>query len=1028
MINVEETCDNTSAVASPDPFDLSSPKSDDGGSSPAQSSQYSSCGESEFERYCSANSVMETRSLCSSVGAFTDCMASEFFGSMKSDLGFGDDNGLENFSFEPNLNLSSARKDWLGNRRVEFLKDDNGDEGISCELSADMFHQNTESTGAQGVGYDGSYEGNLMGCDVDGGGSVPKLFVEERGGNILGSTAELEVGFGGVELGTEEDENLSVHEYSDDDGSMYGVDDEGEHNLYYPKKVPYPQDANASHENPFLINSSVAFGSEDWNDFELESGAGPLMPLILDKVQEREKQNPESERNSPEISTVSQLEGKDQTDVLIAGEQVQVAHHIDVNVNSVSAPTCFPIFGKPEQVGEVKDITIDSYQVKGADELVDDNKSSSIRTIGVRELYEPERDVRDISISSNKVWDVYDEMNFEKFSVSDICKKVHDQLEEKRPQAIGLKTTDFSTASKNLVMDTIATDDAQVLENQELGIFKVQFDPLADNEVHKVSPTSTEFSGKLNAQFSEEFKPKSMSSTFENMITSQKFPAPEDPFEVHPAPVKTGNLELNEFYDEFVHDMQEILLDSSVKSLGSRFPQGNPMFQSQPSLPLRDGGRTASTSGADNSYPQVLRQSRIDSIEVVGAKQKKGDVSLSERLVGVKEYAVYVIRVWSGKDKWEVERRYRDFFTLYRRLKSLFSDQGWILPSPWSSVERESRKIFGNASPNVIAERSVLIQECLQSVLRSRFFSSPPSALIWFLSPQDSCPSSPASNALVSQSTVFNRGIDTETISSLGKTISLIVEIQPHKSMKQLLEAQHYTCAGCHKHFDDGMTLMRDIVQTFGWGKPRLCVYTGQLFCSSCHTNDTAVLPAKVLHQWDFGQYSVSQLAKSYLDSIHDQPMLCASAVNPLLFSKVPALNHVMGIRKQIGTMLPYVRCPFRRSINKGLGSRRYLLENNDFFALKDLIDLSKGAFAVLPMMVENVSRRILEHITEQCLVCCDVGVACGARQACDDPSSLIFPFQVSTYTVDTKSSSSFILLSLQSRFLSFIESKLKTD
>ncbi|MDV3147657.1 MAG: hypothetical protein Q8730_02530, partial [Sweet potato little leaf phytoplasma] len=73
---------------------------------------------------------------------------------MKSDLGFGDDNGLENFSFEPNLNLSSARKDWLGNRRVEFLKDDNGDEGISCELSADMFHQNTESTGAQGVGYD----------------------------------------------------------------------------------------------------------------------------------------------------------------------------------------------------------------------------------------------------------------------------------------------------------------------------------------------------------------------------------------------------------------------------------------------------------------------------------------------------------------------------------------------------------------------------------------------------------------------------------------------------------------------------------------------------------------------------------------------------------------------------------------------------------------------------------------------------------------------------------------------------------
>lgn len=76
------------------------------------------------------------------------------------------------------------------------------------------------------------------------------------------------------------------------------------------------------------------------------------------------------------------------------------------------------------------------------------------------------------------------------------------------------------------------------------------------------------------------------------------------------------------------------------------------------------------------------------------------------------------------------------------------------------------------------------------------------------------------------------------------------------------------------------------------------------------------------------------------------QPMLCVSAVNPLLFSKIPALLHVMGVRKKIGTMLPYVRCPFRRTINKGLGSRRYLLESNDFFALRDLIDLSRGAFA----------------------------------------------------------------------------------
>jgi hypothetical protein len=76
------------------------------------------------------------------------------------------------------------------------------------------------------------------------------------------------------------------------------------------------------------------------------------------------------------------------------------------------------------------------------------------------------------------------------------------------------------------------------------------------------------------------------------------------------------------------------------------------------------------------------------------------------------------------------------------------------------------------------------------------------------------------------------------------------------------------------------------------------------------------------------------------------QPMLCVTAVNPFLVSKVPALLHVMSVRKKIGTMLPYVRCPFLRSINNGVGNRRYLLESNDFFALRDLIDLSKGVFA----------------------------------------------------------------------------------
>ncbi|KAI8030381.1 hypothetical protein LOK49_LG01G03489 [Camellia lanceoleosa] len=127
--------------------------------------------------------------------------------------------------------------------------------------------------------------------------------------------------------------------------------------------------------------------------------------------------------------------------------------------------------------------------------------------------------------------------------------------------------------------------------------------------------------------------------------------------------------------------------------------------------------------------------------------------------------------------------------------------------------------------------------------------------------------------AFTKSAKVVARSTDTDNVLTFGKTISLIVEIRPNKSVKQILEAQHYICAGCYKHFDDGKTQILDFVQTLGWGKPRLCEYTGQLFCSSCHTNETCVLPARVLHHWDFAQYPVSQLAKSYLDSIYDQEL-----------------------------------------------------------------------------------------------------------------------------------------------------------
>ncbi|KAL2515324.1 Phox (PX) domain-containing protein [Forsythia ovata] len=966
MINGEGTGEKLSPVLN-SPCD---PPHDRGSDGEDVLSQYSSCdGESEFERYCSANSAMGTPSLCGSSFQDSD------FGSLKS-FKLGDDVcSFKNFG--PKRVLSGFRESESpsGSKR--------GNEFSSVEKINGLLN-----LGGSAEGFAASDVDLMRKLDLDGNWGNEGVNENSNVGNSEGDTRVLD-DFRGIEGGTEchrdveegndegegleyegedrksldEDEALSRYEHSEGEDSMFGCysDDERKINSYSQKNVQFQAEGPRKNEYQFVMNSSVAFGSDDWDDFVQESGDRNLASMVWHEFQ--------------------------------GGKQPSIEREID----SIKFPPV--IFA--EQKNETRSIPVVHNQVQGATELADTNTnnfSTDLTTHMKLDAGQPVDDVEGV-LSSNLGSGVDGVSEYlESLSILNIFERNQDPLTKESPVNEGseiggaeleMKHQDTSTG------DVTGIHDGIVSRNMDLEKTNLELNPPLESGSNQHCLISREYEEVRKIEFLEDNNPVSSSSLADDCMSGMKRNSAFsfNRFEDHFAPVRTKDLELNDFYDEFVNDMEEILLDSG-ESPRSRFTQGTRVYQSQLPRPLRDGGSAASTSGTDDAYHLFHQPLRIDGIEVVGARQEKGDVSLTERLVGVKEYTVYRIRVWSGEDHWEVERRYRDFNALYRRLKKQFADQGWRIPSPWSSVEGESRKIFGNSSPGVVADRSILIQECLRSILQPKFPSSFLSALISFLSPSEFVPGSPASDTRAPHSPLPNRGSHLENVSTLGKTISLVVQIRPYKSMKQILDAQHYTCAGCHKNFDDGRTRVQEFVHALGWGKPRLCEYSGQLFCSSCHNNDAAVLPARVLHFWDFTQYPVSQLAKSYLDSIYDQPMLCVSAVNPFLFPKVPALQHVANTRKRVIAMLPYVRCPFRGSIYKGLRSRRYLLESNDFFSLKDLIDLSKGVFSALPVMVETVFRKIQEHITEQCLVCYDAGIPCSARLACNDPSSLIFPFQ----------------------------------
>lgn len=77
------------------------------------------------------------------------------------------------------------------------------------------------------------------------------------------------------------------------------------------------------------------------------------------------------------------------------------------------------------------------------------------------------------------------------------------------------------------------------------------------------------------------------------------------------------------------------------------------------------------------------------------------------------------------------------------------------------------------------------------------------------------------------------------------------------------------------------------------WSEPRRCDYTGLYYCPACHWRSRVVLPARVLHNWDFEERGVSRQAKQFLALMRNKPVLDLEKLNPHLFKFVEELSTV---------------------------------------------------------------------------------------------------------------------------------------
>jgi hypothetical protein len=146
------------------------------------------------------------------------------------------------------------------------------------------------------------------------------------------------------------------------------------------------------------------------------------------------------------------------------------------------------------------------------------------------------------------------------------------------------------------------------------------------------------------------------------------------------------------------------------------------------------------------------------------------------------------------------------------------------------------------------------------------------------------------------------------------------------------LSMQKYRCAEC------SIQLMNKLCYL----EPRKCNYSGLYFCRTCHWNDYSIIVGNIIHNWDFQQRPVSRQSLQEINLFYERPVIKLEEINPKLFVYVQKLGNIKQKRLNLMEMKRYLDvCKFAlalKVVDNAAGSRRYLVQNADFYSVYDLV------------------------------------------------------------------------------------------
>ncbi|XP_055967763.1 pleckstrin homology domain-containing family M member 3 [Sorex fumeus] len=196
-------------------------------------------------------------------------------------------------------------------------------------------------------------------------------------------------------------------------------------------------------------------------------------------------------------------------------------------------------------------------------------------------------------------------------------------------------------------------------------------------------------------------------------------------------------------------------------------------------------------------------------------------------------------------------------------------------------------------------------------------------------------------------------------------------------SLERGLTAQSFKCAGCPRSI--GLSN----------GKAKVCNYSGWYYCSSCHVDDTFLIPARIVHNWDTSKYKVSKQAKEFLEYVYEEPLIDIQQENPMLYLHAEPLAAVVRLRQRLKSLRAYLfscRAAVAEDLRRRIFPREYLLQQIHLYSLADLQQVIEGKLAPF---LGKVIKFATSHVYS-CSLCSQKGFIC---EICNN-GEILYPFE----------------------------------